>query len=128
MLKYNEIKVIDQYDWDNFIRQIYNKKYSFQQQDGCKEKGIRFFGVPMNEFCTEDYTNDEIPIKINGKKMGVSFKAWLSRDINDKFFEKDWENTLFWERNFYPHFSMIVNDLYGKGVLEKGNYAINIDW
>lgn len=62
--------------------------------------------------------------------MGVSFKSWLARD------PKEWktipsygyEVVLFWDRNFYPHISMVINDLYSKGLLPEGEYVIDIDW
>jgi hypothetical protein len=82
--------------------------------------------------------------------MGVSFEAWLNKDPeaplnpSDKelkncnyFFpqqdKEEWKNdkshiNLFWERNFYPHIDMIINDLYAKGLLEKGEYLIDINW
>jgi hypothetical protein len=62
--------------------------------------------------------------------MGVSFETWLNTSPEDtkKYFEFEYENKLFWERNFYPHVSMIIKDLYKKGLIEKGEYDINIDW
>ena len=64
--------------------------------------------------------------------MGVSFKAWLERDptqkLNDPNCNYDYGLVLWWDRNFYPHISMIINDLYTKGLLEAGEYQINIDW
>lgn len=61
--------------------------------------------------------------------MGVSFKAWLERDPNIKLkgdgapFTRMW-----WERNFYPSVEMVANDLYKRGLLKAGEYAIEIDW
>lgn len=128
MLRTYDVKMIDVSDWDKFIKKIYNKPYCFQQQAGCRDRGIEEFSVPMYEDDMTDFENDTILIETNGVEMGVSFKAWLARDANDKFFERVWENEMFWERNFYPSLSMITNDLYNKGLLEKGEYVINIDW
>ena len=33
-----------------------------------------------------------------------------------------------WERNFYPNIQAVANDLYKKGLLETGDYWIDIDW
>ena len=42
---------------------------------------------------------------------------------------KNKESTeLWWERNFYPDVSMIINDLHSKGLLPAGDYSIDIDW
>ena len=35
---------------------------------------------------------------------------------------------MFWERNFYPHVEMVMNDLHAKGLVEAGEYVIDIDW
>ena len=40
----------------------------------------------------------------------------------------EFNNQLFWERNFYPNVNMIANDLHSKGLLESGEYIIVIDW
>ena len=39
-----------------------------------------------------------------------------------------YRHELFWDRNFYPHVSMIIKDLENKGILKEGEYIINIDW
>ena len=74
--------------------------------------------------------HDEIPEIINDEIMGVKFKTWLERDPKQPVGEdkKDWEIELFWERNFYPDIYTVANDLYEKGLIEGGEYLINIDW
>lgn len=149
-MKINQIKQIDVYDWDELVSKHYGKPYSFQQQDGCKSRGIEI--ISTKEDCLEDYENDFIPEVINGEEMGVSFKAWLKRDpllpLNCSEKEakecgyywgkskkdlKEWKEDrghiiMFYERNFYPHVNMIAKDLHEKGLLEAGEYQINIDW
>jgi hypothetical protein len=122
--KRNQIKVDD---WDDLVESTYNKIYSFQQQDECKDRGIETISTEDEE---EDFENTEIPFEVNGEEMGVSFETWLNTSPEDtkKYFEFEYENKLFWERNFYPHVSMIIKDLYKKGLIEKGEYDINIDW
>lgn len=64
--------------------------------------------------------------------MGVSFETWLNTSVEDTVKclnpSYDWENILFWERNFYPHISRVINDLHDKGLIEAGEYQIRIDW
>jgi hypothetical protein len=64
--------------------------------------------------------------------MGISFKTWLTtseEDINKDHLESyKGQNNLYWERNFYPNLQVVANDLYKKGLIEKGEYVINIDW
>lgn len=139
--------MIDLQEWDKLVKETYGRTYSFQQQCGCKDRGIYKFSVP--EEYPEDFENDSIPEIINGEEMGVSFKAWLERDPNaplnpsdeelescNYFYKEDrtkWCESkshirLFYNRNFYPHVSMIINDLHEKGNLPAGDYIINIDW
>lgn len=129
MLKYKNKKVIDCSDWDKLVTETYKRPYCFQQQDGCKDRGIEYITVPCEE---EDYENDTIPEIVNGEKMGVSFKAWLERNPQQKLSnpkdQQEWSLGLWYDRNFYPHISMIINDLYSKGLIEAGEYIIDIDW
>ncbi len=132
MIQYKTKKVIDVEDWDNLVQETYGKPYSFQQQDECKPRGIVNISVPST--YTSDYKNDTLPERVNHPNMGVSFKAWLERDPKQPLSDKgnietdQWSIDLWWERNFYPHVSMIINDLHQKGLLETGDYAIDIDW
>lgn len=112
------------------MQKTYGRIYSFQQQDGCKERGRFRLTVPDTP---NDYENDTIPEKVNGDEMGVSFAAWLARDPNQLLDTGDkWDRehglSLFWERNFYPDIQMVANDLYKRGLLAAGEYTINIDW
>jgi len=127
-MKTKTVTIVDVSEWDRLIEDTYGKPYSFQQQDGCKGRGLVNFDVPSNEY---DYKNDSIIEKVNGPEEGVSFKAWLDRDPTAKMKDEHdgtrWLD-LFWGRNFYPHVSMIINDLYDKQLLEKGKFSIDIDW
>ena len=131
MLKYTNRKTVDVSDWDNLVSETYGRPYCFQQQDGCKDRGSFSFEVP-SKWGTEDYENDTVPEIVNHNKMGVSFKAWLERDPEQPLSNKDDQNSfglgLWWDRNFYPHVDMVIDDLYKKGLIEKGNYTIDINW
>ncbi len=122
--------VIDVGDWDKLVTETYQRPYSFQQQDGCKDRQRVRLTVPEDAW---DYDNESIPEEVNGEEMGVSFKAWLDRDPKQKLnTEDDWDRehglSLYWERNFYPDVQMVANDLYAKGLIEAGDYVIDIDW
>ena len=127
MIKTRTEKLIDVQDWDNLVTETYGRPYSFQQQDGCKERQLVPITVPDEPY---DYENDTVPEIVNGDEMGVSFKAWLARDPKTPLPDRDdtFGLTLWWERNFYPDVQMIANDLYEKGLIEAGDYMINIDW
>lgn len=128
-LKIKTEKVIELQEWDKFVEKTYGRPYCFQQQDGCVGRGLHRFSVPCeDEPC--DFEKDAVPEEVNGPEGGVSFKAWLARDpkqpIKNQRYE--WELELWYHRNFYPCFDMIVQDLYNKGLIEKGKYIIEIDW
>lgn len=131
MLNFTKVNMIDVQDWDELVEKTYGRIYSFQQQDGCKSRGTETFRVPITN--PWDYANTEISEKVNGSKMGVSFKAWLERDPSQKLNTDDkWDRenglALFWERNFYPSLESVAQDLYEKGLIPAGEYTINIDW
>lgn len=109
------------------VIETYGRPYSFQQQDGCKDRDLVAITVP--EEC-DDFENDTVPEIVNGDEMGVSFKAWLARDPKTPLRDRDdtFGLVLWWERNFYPDVQMVANDLYEKGLIEAGDYLINIDW
>jgi hypothetical protein len=128
MLKYKTKKVIEVHDWDNLVTETYGRPYSFQQQDGCKSRGVHHLIVPVE--IDEDFYPDSIPEVINGSEMGVSFKAWLARDPKQPVGNRadKWTIDLFWQRNFYPDIDILAADLHAKGLIEAGEYTINIDW
>lgn len=114
-----QVTMIEVQEWDDLVENTYNRPYSFQQQDGCKDRGTHNLTVPDEPM---DYENDSVPETVNHPNMGVSFKAWLERDPKQNAI------TMWWERNFYPDVQMIANDLHSKGLLPAGEYVINIDW
>jgi len=126
-LEVRTIQMIDSFEFDNLVKEVYGKPYCFQQQDGCKERGNHTITIPDGLY---DYESTLLPEVINGDEMGVSFAAWLARD------PKEWNGkpeqagslSLFWERNFYPDVQMIANDLHSKGLIPAGDYTIEIDW
>lgn len=131
-MKTRNVTIIDVDEWNKTVEKIYKRPYSFQQQDGCKERGIFYFSVPDD---SDDFENDTLPEKSNHEEMGVSFAAWLKRDpkqvlsIPDDGLESaDWNIRIWWKRNFYPEFQTLANDLCSRGELKAGKYAIEIDW
>jgi hypothetical protein len=128
-MKIRTEQVIDDSEWDKLVQETYGRTYCFQQQDGCKSRGNFHITVPEE---AEDFENDSVPEEVNGDEMGVSFAAWLARDPKQKLSNPDDQQSysldLWWERNFYPNIQMVANDLHAKGLLEAGDYTINIDW
>ena len=135
--------VIEESDWSNLVSQTYGRPYQYQQQDGGKQRGTERFTVPYPEM-EEDFKNDTVPEIVNCEEArGVSFAAWLARDpsqlIPDKEYAfeittdelrriREMSLSLWWDRNFYPDFQTVANDLHEKGLLDAGEYTLSLDW
>ena len=130
-MKIETVQMIECHSWDALVMETYGRIYSFQQQEGCRPRGIHRISIPNEETYDDEY-NDSIPDEVNGEEMGVKFAKWLERDPNE------WDGSsidgdklgkrLFWQRNFYPELQTIANDLHAKGLIPEGDYIINIDW
>ena len=126
MIRTRTKQVITCQDLDRIVTSTYGRSYCFQQQDGCKGRGTREVTVPTDGY---DYENDTVPEKVNHPEMGVSFAAWLARDPKQSLNgEEGFGLELWWARNFYPSLDMILNDLHDKGLIDAGEYMIQIDW
>ena len=123
----NTVKTISCRELDKTVVKTYGRPYCFQQQNGCKSRGIHDVYIPSDGY---DFENDTVPEIVNGDEMGVSFKAWLERDPKQPLPDPDdsYGLELWWTRNFYPSIDMIMDDLHEKGIIEAGKYTIIIDW
>ena len=130
-MKIKNVKMIEVQEWDELVSKTYGRPYKFQQQDGCKDRGTFSLTVP-SEYTDDDAMNDSIQEVVNGDEIGVTFAAWLVRDPKQKLpgadDQEDYCLDLFWSRSFYPDIYTVANDLHDKGLLEAGEYVINIDW
>ena len=121
---------IDVCDWDDLVCKTYGREYSFQQQDGCKSRGIENISVPesLEEALEYDYENTTEDVLNRKREMGVRFEDWLAADLS---LGSDYYKScadLFWHRHFYPSVEMIAYDLFKRGLLPAGEYQIVIDW
>jgi hypothetical protein len=127
MIKHTIIKQIDDSDLDDLVQKVYGKPYTFQQQNGCQERGARNITVP--ERILEDEVFNTISEAIEDDAYGVSFEDWLAADPNNPIFgEEEWEREMMFHRNVYPPIEQVVNDLHAKGLIDAGEYQILIDW
>lgn len=131
-MKTKNVKIISVQEWDKLIEDTYGRPYNFQQQGGCKDRRTEYFSVPHYVKYNEDDFLDSIPEVVNTKEMCVRFSSWLARDPKQKLagqdFKEDYRLTMWWERNFYPPIEAVIEDLHKKGLLEQGDYGIDIDW
>lgn len=127
-MKFLTVKSIDVQEWDKLVSEIYGRQYSFQQQDGCRERGTFSLQVPDQD--QDAKMNDSVPEIVNHRDMGVKFAAWLARDPKQPLADRldEFGLRLWWHRNFYPDVQAVANDLHKKGLLEAGEYLVIIDW
>ena len=129
-MKIKTEKVVDESEWSKLVSETYGRPYDFQQQDGCKDRGVYSLTIPDN-YDWEGMASDDVPEDSQDEyPNAVKFEKWLERDPKQplKGQEYDWELSMWWERRFYPHIESVANDLYKKGLLEDGEYIIIIDW
>jgi len=128
-MKLKTKKTIEGREWDKVVAKTYNRPYNLQQQNSCMSRGNYSISVPSES--PHDFDGRKsVPEIVNGEKTGVSFKAWLDRDPKQKLINQkhDYELELWWDRTFYPDVEMIANDLHALGLLDAGEYDIEIDW
>lgn len=127
---YKMERVIDVGDWDQLVMDTYGRPYSFQQQDGCKSRGREYLNASANPDDVWEYDNVTVPEVVNHDEMGVTFEAWLARDPKQPLPDREdsFGLELWWTRNFYPTAEAIAHDLVKRGLLEAGEYTIDIDW
>lgn len=120
--------MIEDGDWDALVQETYGRPYTLQQQEGCQDRGNIHLTVPDDD--NDEGMNDSIPEIVNHEEMGVKFAVWLARDPKQPLEGQkyDFDLSLWWDRNFYPDLQTVANDLHAKGLLEAGEYKINIDW
>lgn len=126
-LEYQNLRVIENYKWSEFISSVYNLPYNYQQQNECQNTNFEF-NIP-NDLEEEDLGSDSIPYEVNGKDECVKFDVWVNSKLEDisKNFEYESDAVIFYNRNFYPSIFQILNDLYNRGLIEEGDYLIRID-
>lgn len=132
-LRIKTVKMIDEIQWSRFVSKTYGRPYCFQQQEGCLPRGIVTLYVENIDDMDEREKDlpDSVPVVVNGEEIGpVKFEAWLMRDLKQGFENEamDWRIELWWHRNFYPSIDSVATDLCKRGLLEEGEYLINIDW
>lgn len=124
----NAVQIIELNDWNDLVQRVYGKIYNYQQQHGCQERGTLRLTIPSSFTFNDDFHDN---IKDLDGDMGIKFNIWLNQDPNIPLkgdTVKDIDNSLFWERNFYPDIYTLANDMYSKGHILPGEYIINIDW
>ena len=125
-IPYENIKVIWEIAFSEFVRKHYGRPYQLQQQGDCYGQNTLIrFSIPTHE---QDEDTDD---------REVSLATWLAADphqlppgqhYSENIPPENWLIILCWQRDFYPGFYAILNDLHQKGILKEGEYAIHVWW
>ena len=132
-MKIEKLNVISDANWSRFVSETYGRPYwfSYQRWRDQGEKGLYRFTLPLEDIEEFDEHGEcdveDIP---KPKWFGVKFEYWLERDPKKPLVgqTKDEQLEDWWENSFYPSHEVIANDLFNKGILEAGDYAIGVDW
>ena len=122
-------KTIEVREWNKVVAETYKRPYHLQQQDNCMDRGSFSISIPSES--PHDFDGRKsVPEIVNGREIGVSFKAWLDRDPKQKLINQKYDDQLelWWHRTFYPDIEMVANNLHALGLLDAGEYDIEIDW
>ena len=111
------VTLISERDFSELVSKTYHRPYRLQQQgDMMGQDTIHEFSLPLEyEFEDEWWDAD-----------GPSLLEWCTTPIGE--FEYNWQADLHWERNFYPDFDEVITDLYARGLIPAGDYAIHASW
>ena len=121
MIKSKIKHVISSAAWNKQVSKIYGRPYSIEDQ--FEFNRVLEFKVPNRSF---DFANETVEENEDTKETGVNFKSWITRDPDQKIGSdpRAFVTTLWWYRAFYPDIEVLANDLFKKGLLERGEYVI----
>lgn len=121
MIKSKIKHVISSAAWNKQVSKIYGRPYSIEDQ--FEFNRVLGFKVPNRSF---DFANETVEENEDTKETGVNFKSWIARDPDQKIGSDPcaFVTTLWWYRAFYPDIEVLANDLFKKGLLERGEYVI----
>lgn len=108
MIESKQVGLIWEKSFNDLVVDTYERPYVFQQQRMLGQDSIFLFDVPSPS--TEDAFN---------------FAQWVAAPPPNV---SDWRERLRWEREFYPPFEDLINDLHQRGLIAAGNYALHIWW
>lgn len=114
-----DVKLIHELKLSELIRETYRRPYQLQQQgDMMGQNEMLRVTVPQEP--------DDLDLP--------SLEEWSARDVNDQPEGQDdweqypWVRDLWWEREFYPDYQEVLNDLHARGLLPAGDYVIHVWW
>ena len=123
--------VVDSFEWDRFVKQVYDRPYTFQQQDGCRQRGVSYFTATPGQYEFVEHMEPVPTGPIEGIRscFGVSLEEWVGRSP-EAAFDPDRPNRTgtYWERNYYPPIDELASDLCEKGLIAPGRYVLLVDW
>lgn len=81
MLKSKAVQIVQHYDWDEFVEEVYAKTYKLKNQPDMLFTTMQYITVPLAE--VEEYKNTKIPLEPFPLQFGVSFETWKNSTPED---------------------------------------------
>ncbi|WP_040828909.1 hypothetical protein [Nocardia jiangxiensis] len=112
------VTLINERDFSALVTKTYQRPYSFQQQGNMMgQDTIHEFSLPLEyEFDDDD----------DYGWNGPSLLEWCTAPLGE--FEYKWQRDMHWHREYYPEFEAVITDLYARGLIPAGDYALHISW
>lgn len=120
-MRVENIKLIWESELSELVRETYGRPYRLQQQGDCMAQDSMLRATVPDDGW---FSIDDEP----------HFEEWKARDVNLQpegvadWSEHSWRRDLWWDRKFYPHYQVVLNDLHARGLLEAGDYVIHVYW
>lgn len=113
-----DVRLIEEREFSALVTRVYGRPYRLQQNMMLGQDTIYPLTVPEPEPVDESHE--------------PSFAEWASQDpdldADGHPWRHAWEKEIWWEREFYPPFSALVNDLYERGHLPMGTFMLHVWW
>ncbi|MFD3594317.1 hypothetical protein ACFWU5_16460 [Nocardia sp. NPDC058640] len=110
--------------FSKLVAETYGRPYRFQQQDDCQhgQNTVHLFDVPHPEGGWESVEE----FRACFADGTPTVQEWANTPIGE--YEHPWQAELHWEREFYPPFEAVIDDLYARGLIAVGSYGLHIWW
>lgn len=124
-------------DWSRLVTQVFGKPYQFQQQGEMHgQNSIYAFTVPENfddwdiegvDRDIQEWLTKEMPRTETHPAVKDGQVVYVERD-RDEWPPRDLTVKLWWLRENYPDFDVVMCALARKGLIDPGEYALHIWW
>ena len=103
MLKYKTVKLVWESDLQDLILDTYGRRTEWAAEQEMSQNETRNFTVPSNRYVDED---------------SLTVAQWLAGETTE----------LYGYTLVEPEMQLILNDLHARGLVEAGEYVVEVWW